>query len=96
MMKFYGHFAAAYGTCWLVVLVVAFLTGSHIETGLFGLVGFPLGALAYAAFRVTASERDESSGAGRRHSAGDLADLRRRVRELEAEASRRRGASPDG
>jgi hypothetical protein len=53
MGRFYEHFAAAYGTMWLVVVLLAVITQSHIETGLFGLIGFPIIALIYAAVRTT-------------------------------------------
>ena len=48
---FYGHFAAAYGTCWLVLLGLALLTQSRIDTGLFGLIGFPVIGVVYAVIR---------------------------------------------
>lgn len=51
MRRFYGHFAAAYGTCWLVLLATAFSTQSHIDTGLFGLIGFPVIGVVYAVIR---------------------------------------------
>jgi len=57
MRRFYGHFAAAYGTIWLVLLVVAVLSHDHINAGAFGLFGFPLIAFIYAAYR-TSSEPD--------------------------------------
>jgi hypothetical protein len=49
---FYGRFAAAYGTCWFVLLLVAVLTQSHIDTGAFGLFGFPLIGVCYATIRI--------------------------------------------
>jgi hypothetical protein len=49
---FYGRFAAAYGTCWFVALLLALLTRSRIDTGAFGLVGFPLIGVFYATIRV--------------------------------------------
>lgn len=52
MLKFYGHFAAAYGTIWLVLFSVALLTQSHIDAGMFGMCGFPVIAGMYAAVRV--------------------------------------------
>ena len=60
MGRFYGHFAAAYGTMWLIMLLLALVTQSHIETGLFGLVGFPIIALIYAAVRVSSAPRSEN------------------------------------
>ena len=52
VMRFYGHFAAAYGTCWLVMLSLALLTQSRINSGLFGLLGFPALAAIYAVIRI--------------------------------------------
>jgi len=51
-LNFYGRFAAAYGTCWLLMVVLAVVTQSHIDAGVFGLVGFPLIALFYAVIRI--------------------------------------------
>ena len=53
MARFYGHFAAAYGTFWLVLLGAALLSQSHIAAGEFGLFGFPIIAFIYAAIRVS-------------------------------------------
>jgi hypothetical protein len=39
-MKFYAHFVEAYGTCWLVIFILAILTQKNIETGLYGFYGF--------------------------------------------------------
>ena len=52
LRRFYGHFAAAYGTCWFIVVALAFLTQNHIDTGLFGLVGFPALVVIYATARM--------------------------------------------
>jgi len=73
--KFYGHFAAAYGTCWLVLLLAALVSQSHINAGAFGMFGFPVIALIYAIVRsvsATTGALDE-----------ELALLRRRLAELE-------------
>ena len=51
MRRFYGHLAAAYGTCWIVLLATALLTRSHIDAGLFGLIGFPVIGVVYAIIR---------------------------------------------
>jgi hypothetical protein len=45
---FYRDFAAAYGTCWLVLVTVATVTFSDINAGMFGFLGFPLIGLVYA------------------------------------------------
>ncbi len=46
--SFYRDFAAAYGTCWLVLLGAAVLAQTHIDLGEFGMFGFPLISLVYA------------------------------------------------
>ena len=48
-LRFYEHFA--YGTIWLLVLAIALATQQHIDTGLFGLIGFPVISLIYAFVR---------------------------------------------
>ena len=53
LMRFYGYFAAAYGTFWLLLFGLAIITQSHIDAGWFGIVGFPLIALIYAGIRMT-------------------------------------------
>lgn len=52
LRTFYLYFAAAYGTLFLVVLVVATVTSSHLETGLVGFVGFPVIAAIYAGLKL--------------------------------------------
>ncbi len=52
----YRDFATAYGTLCLVVLAVALLTQTHINTGWFGLFGFPVLSFVYALYR--SSQRD--------------------------------------
>ena len=51
-IRFYGHFAAAYGTLWLIMLFAAVVSQSHLDAGLFGLIGFPFIALVYAIVRM--------------------------------------------
>ena len=79
MLRFYGHFAAAYGTLWLSLLLVSVATQTYINTGIIGFYGFPVIALIYAIIRRVAdsecpSERDY---------------LRWRVRELEGQLANR-------
>lgn len=50
--KFYGRFSAAYGTLWLAMLLVAWVTRSSINAGIYGLFGFPALALFYATVRA--------------------------------------------
>jgi hypothetical protein len=77
-MRFYGHFAAAYGTIWLLLLGCSLITQSHINAGPFGLFGFPIIAFVYALIRV-----------GTDQAANEVRWLRRRVAELEQELARR-------
>jgi hypothetical protein len=82
-MKFYGHFAAAYGTIWLLLLGVSLITRSHINAGAFGLFGFPVIALIYA---IIQGNTDPS--------AEEVRWLRQRVVELEREQARGSGGGP--
>ncbi len=49
--SWFTYFSSAYGTCWLILLAAALITSSRINTGLFGLIGFPLVGIVYAIFR---------------------------------------------
>lgn len=49
--RVYGHFAAAYGTCFLAAVLVALVTRQHIELGMFGMIGPPIIAVIYAWMR---------------------------------------------
>jgi len=77
-MKFYGHFAAAYGTIWLLLLGLSLITQSHIDAGAFGLFGFPIIALVYALIRVSTDQ-----------SPNEVWSLQQRVAQLEQELARR-------
>jgi len=81
MREFYGSFAAAYGTLWLLFLAFSLLTRSQIETGWIGMFGFPAGSLIYALSRT-------------RKRSTDVSRLRRRVEQLEAKLDERESASP--
>lgn len=48
----YGRFAAAYGTCWLITVLLGLVSQTHINTGWVGLLGFPLVSAAYALLGV--------------------------------------------
>jgi hypothetical protein len=76
-MKFYGHFATAYGTIWLLLIGLSLITQSHINAGAFGLFGFPIIALVYALIRI-----------GTDQSPTEVRWLRQRVAELEQELAR--------
>jgi hypothetical protein len=77
-MKFYGHFAAAYGTIWLLLLGLSLITQSHIDAGAFGIFGFPIIALVYALIRL-----------GTDQSPNEVWSLQQRVAMLEQELARR-------
>jgi hypothetical protein len=51
MNKFWIHFLSAYGAIWFVLMAVALLSHSHINTGPFGMYGFPLISLVYALYQ---------------------------------------------
>lgn len=71
-LRFYGHFAAAYGTIWLIfVLSISF--NGHAETGEFGLYGFPVIALVYALLRTSMGNNQDY----------ELRNLRDRISRLE-------------
>ncbi|MCZ6690973.1 MAG: hypothetical protein O7H41_15390 [Planctomycetota bacterium] len=82
-LRSYEHFAAAYGTCWLVVLMVALAGQTHIETGLVGLLGFPIVGLVYACIRYAQTNARIE----------EFQDLRDRISklELEVQSSRSQG-----
>lgn len=63
-LRFYEHFACAYGTIWLAMLGCSLLSQQHINTGAFGLFGFPVIALVYAFIRRAVQEPgvDEKAG----------------------------------
>lgn len=75
-LRFYEHFACAYGTIWLLMLLVALVTQSKIDAGLFGMIGFPIMALIYAFVR-------RAGESGRKADDG-MEELRRRIAEMEA------------
>ena len=52
MLVFYGRFAAAYGTCWFVLMLIAMLTQSNVNAGAFGFIGFPMIGIFYAVLRI--------------------------------------------
>ena len=72
MARFYGYFAAAYGTIWFVIMAFAVLTGSRVDAGALGFCGFPIISLLYALFRFSTFE-DQTA---------EIARLQERVREL--------------
>ena len=55
-LRFYEHFACAYGTLWLILLACSIVTQEHINAGAFGAIGFPVIALVYAFIRLLLRE----------------------------------------
>lgn len=49
--SFWTYFTSSYGICWLIIFVVALVGQTNIQTGEFGLFGFPIIALVYAFIR---------------------------------------------
>jgi hypothetical protein len=49
--RFWQNFFLVYGAIWAVLMAVALVTQSHINTGTFGLYGFPLIAIGYALYQ---------------------------------------------
>ncbi len=80
MSRFYGHFAAAYGTIWFVMMLAAVFSQSHVNAGAFGFCGFPIIALIYAFLRSN-EETSETL---------ELIRLRDRVRDLESQLLNKR------
>jgi TolA-binding protein len=50
--RYYLHFAAAYGTFWLAMILIALVTRSHINAGEFGFYIVPIICLIYATVAV--------------------------------------------
>ena len=60
-IKFYGYFAAAYGSCWLLLFACAFITQSRIDLGELGFFGFPVISTVYAYFRLKGNLKLEAA-----------------------------------
>lgn len=73
----YVHFAAAYGTFWLLIMVAAVIGQTHIDAGLFGMIGFPIIAGVYAVIRT-----NQPTAEGE-----ELTRLRRQIERMERDAS---------
>src|SRR5262245_12059134 len=75
MARFYGYFAAAYGTFWFALFVAAVVTQTRVDAGAFGFCGFPIIAFFYAVFRSLLA-RDTSA---------EIRSLKEHVRWLQRE-----------
>lgn len=71
--RFYLHFAAAYGTFWIVLMSLALIGQMHIDAGVFGLVGFPIIAGVYSALRSQNPTREDQ----------EIQRLQRKIAKLE-------------
>jgi hypothetical protein len=85
MRRFYGDFAACYGTCWLILFGLALVTSSRIDAGVFGALGFPALALLYALFAASVRAAPADEAAFLRH---EVESLRREL------AARQSAATP--
>jgi membrane protein implicated in regulation of membrane protease activity len=87
-LRFYEHFACAYGTLWLLILGLALVTHSYFNTGRFGMVGFPIISLIYAFMRRSQDRRDDdliqSLQKEIEHLRGERAGMFRAVQENES------------
>jgi uncharacterized membrane protein len=57
-LRFYEHFACGYGTIWLSLTFSTLVTRQHLNTGWFGLIGYPIIALIYAFVRKSYEEKE--------------------------------------
>jgi hypothetical protein len=80
-LRFYEHFACAYGTIWLLLLACSFAIQEHIDAGAFGLFGFPVIALIYAFVRRSSDKRNSDEIAAIRGELDDLRQAQRRSQE---------------
>lgn len=85
MIKFYYHFAAAYGTIWFFLLLAALLTQSRINTGEFGLIGFPIISLLYAIYAYRYVEIGSKQPPTEINHEKKLKELEDKVAQLQAE-----------
>jgi hypothetical protein len=82
-VKFYTRFAACYGTIWLVMLIVALISGTNINTGYFGLIGFPAISLIFAFvqdYREKHFDQDENYTLDKK-----IADIQQQLNDLKTE-----------
>jgi hypothetical protein len=93
MRHFYFDFASAYGTCWLILMLVALVTWSHVDAGPVGMFGFPMLGLAYAAW---ASHRRASCGRTLKDQIGDLRSQLAQARRSQSVAPSNKPQQPTG
>ena len=68
--SFWTYFTSAYGLIWLVMLGCSLVTGSYIEAGKFGLIGFPVISAIYAWIRRSQDSEADSRRKRIRHAKG--------------------------
>ena len=49
--SYWTYFTSGYGTLWLILLGLGLITQSHIDAGIFGLIGFPIISAIYVWIR---------------------------------------------
>ena len=81
----YKNFACAYGTLWLVMLSLAVLTQSHVNTGAFGLFGFPVIAIIYALIKKQKYENETDQEALIKHLQDKVYSLERQLLDSSAQ-----------
>lgn len=77
-LRFYEHFACAYGTIWLLLLACSFVIQERIDAGAFGVFGFPVIALIYAFIRRSSDGQNS----------GEIEAIRRELDDLRQEQQR--------
>jgi hypothetical protein len=58
--SFWTYFTSGYGIIWMIFLGCAFISQTHIDAGVFGLIGFPAMAAVYAWIRRSRDSQTES------------------------------------
>jgi hypothetical protein len=56
-LRFYEHFACAFGTLFFILLFASIVTQQRLDTGWFGLIGFLIIALVYAFVRKAQEDK---------------------------------------
>jgi hypothetical protein len=60
IVKFYSHFAAAFGSIVMLMLLLSFITHSRIDLGVLGLLGIPIACAIYAHQRMKGNKKLEN------------------------------------
>jgi hypothetical protein len=60
IVKFYGHFAAAFGSIVILLFLLAFITQGRVNLGVLGMIGIPIACAIYAHQRLKGNKRLEN------------------------------------